>query len=88
MSQMATTAPGNDHDFASGGRITADLKVPNVLNSKQANQKLADQALTPALFAKKNQQAHQNPANTGDGNVFQKRSVSVYQKPNALGDTF
>ena len=42
MSQMATTAPRNDNDygFNSAGRITADLA--KILDTKQANNRLAD----------------------------------------------
>ena len=80
MSQMATTAPRNDDDYGynSGGRITAELT--KVLDSKQANQKLADQALTPQLFAKNNtkQRTTTAAAPITDSNMFQKRSVSVY----------
>ena len=86
---MATTAPRNDDEYNSGGRITAEIK--QIVDNKQVNQRLADYSLSPELFTNNRATAvaRQNAASP-DGNIFQKRNVSVYQnsKPRDMGDTF
>lgn len=76
MSQMATTAPRCEgEDYNSGGRITAEVR--KVIDGKH---NMADQVITPALFAKKNMKIS-TMNQTAPNNPFQKRSASVYQNP-------
>ena len=48
---MATTAPKENEDYGSGGRFTADLK--RLVDTKQVNVRLAEEALSPQLVTKK-----------------------------------
>ena len=81
---MATTAPREGEDYTSGGRFTADLK--NLVDTKHANVRLAEEALSPQLVTKKeNRLAAMKQQNEF---AIQKRSASVYQKPRGMNDTF
>ena len=82
MSQLETTAPKDFEDQTSGGRFTADLK--RLVDTKHANVRLAEEALSPQLVSKQGKLTGQKQQEF----AIQKRSASVYQKPRGMNDTF